>query len=247
MYRTIIIDDEEMGRMALREKLSSYCPEVEIIGEAENGKTGLDLIRNLKPDLVFLDIEMPVMNGFEMLEQIKDYDFQLIFVTAYDQYAMKAIKFSAFDYLLKPVDIEELKQAVTRLDKKDLENTSRKAEVLKENYKSPNAFGKIAIPTMEGYLFVKTNSVVHLEAERNYTMVYLENNTKQITSRTLKDFEEMLPEDLFFRCHHSHIVNLKFIDRYIKGEGGQIILENGKSITVSRRKKEDFLKRIKLL
>ncbi len=247
MLKAIIIDDEEMGRIALREKLTHYCTDVEVIGYAEDGTTGLQLIESSNPDIVFLDIEMPIMGGFEMLSQLKDQSFHLIFTTAYDQYAIKAIRFAAFDYLLKPIDIDELKQAVSRIQQETIRDTREKLEVLRHNLQSESVMDKIAVPTLEGLLFLTIENIVHLEADGNYTTIYLSNGTKEVTSRTLKDYEDLLPKSLFFRCHHSHLVNLKTIKRYIKGDGGQIELENGHYVAVSRRKKDDFLSKFKSL
>ena len=198
MLRAIIIDDEEMGRIALREKLTHYCSNVEIIGFAEDGTTGFNLIENSNPDIVFLDIEMPIMGGFEMLSQLKDQSFHLIFTTAYDQYAIKAIRFAAFDYLLKPIDIDELKQAVDRIQRETIKDAREKLEVLQHNLKSESVTDKIAVPTLEGLLFLTIENMVHLEADSNYTTIYLANGTKEVTSRTLKDYEDLLPKSMFF-------------------------------------------------
>lgn len=243
MLTAIIIDDEQKGRLALREKLYQYCPEVYIAGEAEDGIDGLKLIKELKPEIVFLDIEMPRMDGFQMLHQVTDKDFHLIFTTAYDQYAIKAIKFAAFDYLLKPVDIEELRSAIERVKEQVQEPTAKKLEVLQQNLQTKHFLDKIAIPTLEGLLFFNTTDIVHLEAQSNYTIIYFANHPKLIASRTLKDFEELLPGHIFFRTHHSHIINLNYIKRYIKGDGGQIEMQNGNCVTVARRKKEEFLQK----
>lgn len=247
MYTAIIIDDEEMGRIALREKLVNYCPEVGIVGYAEDGEAGLELIAAQNPDIVFLDIEMPNMGGFEMLARLPEQSFHLIFTTAYDQYAIRAIRFAAFDYLLKPVDIDELRQAIARIGGTQGGNTPEKLEVLRHNLESDRRLDKIAVPTMEGYLFLDIADMVRLEADSNYTTIHLANGTKEVTSRTLKDYEELLPKSLFFRCHHSHLVNLHKIKRYMKGDGGQIELVNGHFVAISRRKKEDFLARFKSL
>lgn len=245
MISTIIIDDEAKGRLALKQKLTDYCPHVQIVAEADNGHDGLLLINHHRPGLVFLDIEMPGMNGFEMLNEIKDKNFHLVFTTAYDQYAIKAIKYAAFDYLLKPVDIEELKTAVGKIAAASAIHTRVQAELLQQNMQQPKKnLHKLAIPTLDGLLFFDIKSIVQLEASSNYTNIYMEDRSKIIASKTLKDFEELLPEDIFFRTHHSHIINLSFIKRYIKGDGGQIELQNGNYVDVSRRKKEEFLKAI---
>lgn len=244
MLTAIIIDDEQKGRTALKQKLQDYCPQVTILGEAADGAEGLLLIRKWEPNLVFLDIEMPRMNGFEMLNQLRDKQFQLIFTTAYDQYAIKAIKYAAFDYLLKPVDIEELRAAVSRAMQETPVHFDKKIATLTQNLQGTNALNKIAIPTMDGLLFFNLGDIIRLEASSNYTSLHFADHSNLIASKTLKDFEELLPRDLFFRTHHSHIVNLHYIKRYIKGDGGQIELQNGHLVDISRRKKDEFLKAI---
>ena len=242
-YKAIIIDDEAKGRLALKQKLADYCPDIEVIAEADNGPEGIFLIEHHKPRVVFLDIEMPRMNGFDMLNEIKEKNFHVIFTTAYDQYAIKAIRFAAFDYLLKPVDIDELKAAVSKIQ--DVKHTQVKTQVetLRQNMQQPKSqMHKLAIPALEGLFFYDVSDVVHLEANSNYTNIYFSNKTKIVASKTLKEFEELLPEEFFFRTHHSHIINLNYIKRYIKGDGGQIELQNGNYVDVSRRKKDEFLK-----
>ena len=243
--KAIIIDDEAKSRLALKQKLADYCPEVTVAAEADNASDGISLIELHKPQVIFLDIEMPRKNGFDMLQEIKEKNFHIIFTTAYDQYAIKAIKFAAFDYLLKPVDIEELKTAVSRIGTKETLQTKNQVELLYQNINHPKRqLHKLAIPTIEGLLFYDINDVVYLEANSNYTNIYFNNKTKIIASKTLKEFEELLPEDIFFRTHHSYLINLNYIKRYIKGDGGQIELQNGIYVDLARRKKEEFLKAI---
>jgi two-component system LytT family response regulator len=243
MISAIIIDDETKGRLALREKLLTYCPQIKVLAEAGNAQEALLLIRHHKPQLIFLDIEMPQMNGFDMLNEVTEKTFHIIFTTAYDQYAIRAIKYAAFDYLLKPIDIEELKTAVSKVDERENKNTKEQVELLNQNMQhSKKQFYKLALPTLDGLMFYNINDIIHLEANSNYTNIYLVNKVKITASKTLKEFQELLPEDIFFRTHHSHLINLKFLKRYIKGDGGQIELQNGTYVEVSRRKKEEFLK-----
>jgi two-component system, LytTR family, response regulator len=245
MLSVIIIDDEAKGRMALREKLMTYCPQINIVAEADNGQDALILIEKHKPQLIFLDIEMPRMSGFEMLNKLPDKNFHIIFTTAFDQYAIKAIKYSAFDYLLKPIDIEELITAISKAELTENNQTKKQLEVLQHNLQhQKKQLNKLAIATLDGLMFYDINDIVHLEANSNYTYIYLVNKIKITASKTLKEFEELLPDDIFFRTHHSHLINLNYIKRYIKGDGGQIELQNGTYVDVSRRKKEEFLKAI---
>ena len=240
MVTAIIIDDEENGRFALKQKLQDYCTDIQLLGEAENGEEGIRLIEKHKPRVVFLDIEMPRMDGFQMLHRLTEKNFHLIFTTAYDQYAIKAIKFAAFDYLLKPIDIEELKLAVSRINEMP-QATEKKLSALEHNFQEKNVFNKIGIPTMEGINFFDINDIIHLEAHSNYTTIYFVNHPKLIASKTLKDFEELLPADIFYRPHHSHIIQLKYIKRYLKSDGGQVEMQNGNIVDIARRKKDEFL------
>jgi two-component system, LytTR family, response regulator len=245
MLKAIIIDDELKGRIALRQKIADYCPGVEVAGEAATAEEGIEVIRRLQPQIVFLDIEMPGMNGFEMLKAIDQQNFHLIFTTAYDQYALKAFRFAAFDYLLKPVDIEELRQAVSRVMQQSQHHTPQKIEALEENLRAGTMLTKIAVPSSNGLFFYNLSDIVCLEAQSNYTVIHFLSDPKLVASRTLKEFEELLPPDSFFRAHHSYIINLHYIKRYIRGDGGQIEMQNGKYIDLARRKKELFLSLIK--
>ncbi|MDO6430848.1 LytTR family DNA-binding domain-containing protein [Flavitalea sp. BT771] len=245
MITAIIIDDEPKGRLALRQKLMDYCPDVTVAGEAGDGEEGLRLIEDLQPNIVFLDIEMPRISGFDMLLRVRQQNFHLIFSTAYDHYAIKAIRFAAFDYLLKPVDIEELKAVIQRIKNNPQQgSTATKIEALAHNLK--HTLNKIAISTIDGLLFFDIGDIIHIEAHSNYTVFSFVNRPKLTVSKTLKEFEDLLPPQLFFRPHHSHLINLHFIKRYIKGDGGTIEMQNGELVDVSRRKKEEFLKLIGL-
>lgn len=247
MITAIIIDDELKGRTALRQKLKDYCPEVKVLGEAESGAAGIPLIETHQPNVVFLDIEMPHMNGFEMLQQVQPQNFHVIFTTAYDQYAIKAIKYAAFDYLLKPIDIEELKSAVMKAEQHHTLHTNRdRLETLLQKLSGKNTRQKIAVPTMEGLLFFNLSDIIYMQAESNYTTIHFINHPKLVASKTLGDFEEILPAEMFYRPHNSYLINLNYIRRYIKGDGGQIELENGHYVDVARRKKEEFIKRIRI-
>ncbi|MEX0291137.1 MAG: LytR/AlgR family response regulator transcription factor [Flavobacteriaceae bacterium] len=245
--RAIIIDDEEDGREALH-MATKYCPEIEVADICGSALAGLNAIEEKKPDLVFLDIQMPHMSGFEMLQQLESIDFQVIFVTAFDQYAIKAIKFSALDYLLKPVDIDELQAAVKKIFVADTNDPiDYQLQALYKNVsQNKGMLRKFAVPTLEGLLFLNVEEIIYCEAERNYTTLYLRNQRKQVVSKSLGDFEELLSGSGFYRIHHSFLVNMDHIQEYVKGDGGYVKLTDGHHADVSRRKKEQFLKQLQL-
>ncbi len=245
MIKTLIVDDESMGRRALQEKIKSYCPLLHLVGEAENAYDATSKIIALQPDLVFLDIEMPGMDGFEMLNNLKEKKFQVVFTTAYNQHAIRAIKFAAFDYLLKPIDIEELITTVNRLAADHSNFLQQQLIILQENLQPQKSkFKKLTVPTLEGLLFFDIDTILHLEANSNYTNIHFLTGKKVIASKTLKEFEELLPKEIFFRSHHSHIINLTQVKKYFKGDGGQVELSDGSVIEISRKNKEQFLKAI---
>jgi two-component system LytT family response regulator len=242
----ILIDDESNSRNSLRQKLITHCPGLTIVADAENGEEGIKAIEALKPDIVFLDVEMPRMNGFNMLQQLQHRNFELIFTTAYDHYAIQAIRFSALDYLVKPIEITTLKEAVERArEKKQTNMPNQRIETLLYNLlDEKNMHNRIAIPSMEGLQFVEIADIIYLEAESNYTFINLLPSSRITVSKTLKDFEELLPAHTFIRIHHSFIINKNHIRKYLKGEGGQVLMSNGKMLDVARRKKEEFMKAI---
>lgn len=245
MLRAVIIDDEENSSNSLREKLRQHFPAVELVAVCDSGAAGIEAIDTLHPDLVFLDVEMPRMNGFTMLRQVAFKGFALVFTTAYDHYAIKAIRYSALDYLVKPIEIDELRLAVERAEEKQKEKSGNQLELLLENLKDKRpAHQRIAIPTVEGLQFIKVADIVYLEAQVNYTHIYLQSKNKYVVCRTLKEFEDMLPADTFLRIHHSHIINKNFAERYVRGEGGQVVLSNGVVLDIAKRRKAEFMKAI---
>lgn len=246
MLNAILIDDELSSLNSLKQKILQHCPEVKIIFVSDDPKKGAGAIEELRPDLVFLDIEMPIINGFTLLQQLTYKNFELIFVTAYDHYAIKAIRYSALDYLVKPVEIDDLKNALNRaIEKKNTTKANPQIELLLENMVTEKMkFKRIAIPTTQGLQFIKVDDVIYLEASVNYTRFHLTNNEKYTVSKTLKEFEEMLPEDIFFRIHNSYIINKNYVEKYLRGEGGQVVLSNNIVLDVAKRKKAEFLKAI---
>lgn len=230
----IIVDDELDGRLILSSMLTEYCKSVRLLGSFGSAESGIQAIKTLKPDLVFLDIEMPRMNAFTMLEQLKEINFEVVFVTAYNNYALKAIKHNALEYILKPLDKDELIAAVEKCHKK-LQYT-RPSSMFPEK-DNP----KLILPVREGFVFIEVGKIVRCEGDGNYTHVYLDDHQKHIASKTLKDFEQLLPS-YFVRIHKSHLINTHFIKKYIKGEGGVVVMADASELEVSRRNKDYFLK-----
>jgi two-component system LytT family response regulator len=241
MLTTILIDDEKNSLEALRMEIEINCPTLEVVAACRGPHEGLEAIKENSPDLVFLDIQMPDMNGFELLQSIPEVDFDVIFVTAYDTYPMQAIKVSALDYLLKPVDSEELKRAVDKVEKsQSLRQSKAQVDFLLTNlHQNPDqGFSKIALPTMKGLDFVSIEDILYCSADGNYTSIHTISREKYVITRTLSEFEEMLKNPIFFRTHKSYLVNLNFIKQYIKGSGGEVILKDGTSVQVARARKE---------
>jgi two-component system LytT family response regulator len=246
MIKAIIIDDESDCCDVLATLLQRYCPEVSIAGICNTPEQGLDMLTSSDVQLVFLDIQMPRMNGFELLEKIKPVGFAVIFTTSYDQFAIKAIRFSALDYLLKPVDKDELRIAVDKAIKQvSRQPLPQQLEILMQRlYQPPKQDSRIALPTMEGLQIIPTESIISCASSSNYTILSLKDNQRLIVSRTLKEIEEMLEAYSFMRVHHSYLVNISEIRKYIRGEGGSLIMSDGTAIDVSRSKKELLLKRL---
>ncbi|HVY75707.1 MAG TPA: LytTR family DNA-binding domain-containing protein [Puia sp.] len=245
MLKAILVDDELNSLQNLQLKIQEFCPSLKVVAQTQRPEEAIVLIAQHKPDVVFLDIEMPRMNGFKMLEQISDIDFEIIFITAYNHYAINAIRISAFDYLVKPVAIKDLQQTVDRLGQFTAKKLRERAETLKMNLANPKSQDdQIAIPTTDGLEFIQIRHIIRIESSSNYSRLILENGHQLLVTRQLKDFEELLGDYRFYRIHHSHLVNLNYITRYIRGDGGQVCLKNGDLIDVSRRKKEVFLKLI---
>jgi len=244
MIKSIIIDDELHCVETLKLLLHEYCPGIEVIAECQSAKQGLDAIEKLKPGLVFLDIEMPLMNGFELLEQIPSISFAIIFTTSYDQYAIKAIRFSALDYLLKPIDSKELIRAVKKVEEERHLPIAEQFQILLNQIQGMGGgFSKIAVPTAEGFELIYAGQIICCEAMDNYTHFFLKNKDKIIACRTLKEIEEQLKSFPFFiRVHNSYLINLNEVTRYVRGEGGYLIMSDGSSINVSRSHKEHLLK-----
>lgn len=246
MIKAIIIDDEQHCVKALLNDLQRNCPSVEIIGACYSAKEGIMSIKKNNPDLVFLDVEMPWMNGFEMLEVLGDFNFAIIFTTAHDEFAAKAFRISAVDYLLKPIDANDLKEAVKKAEQKLQQTGNIHIENLLRNIKKPSAQQKIALPYKEGHEFVEVSHIIYCHAEGAYTKVFLDNRKYILVSKTLGDIEELLPQDMFQRIHHSTVVNLGFITHFVRSDGGYLKLRTGEQLPVSKSKKEGLMERLGL-
>ncbi|MDP2723152.1 MAG: LytTR family DNA-binding domain-containing protein [Bacteroidales bacterium] len=237
--RVVIIDDEASARNNLVSLIESHFPELEILGEADGVQSGRKLIEETHPDLVFLDIQMQDGMGFDLVKLIDRSQFQVVFVSAYDHFAITAIKFSAVDYLLKPVEQEDMSLALEKIKQnKSDKDLKQKLDNLLTNI---NRIDKIALPSLNGMEFVKLNEIIRCESDNNYTYFYLVSGEKLLVSKTMKEYEDLLDGRGFFRTHKSHLINLHFMKKYLKGEGGTVIMEDGSEVLVSRRRKDEFM------
>ena len=246
MIKTIIIEDEPVSRDMLTLMLQRHKEDIEIIDACVNPADGIASISRHQPDLIFLDIQMPKMNGFEMLKQINNINFEVIFTTAFDQYAINALRISALDYLLKPVDDEDLTIAIAKCrERMLLKNPSQHFEQLFNNLTNKNPLDKtLALAASDGIRFIKMIDILRVEANGRYTKFYLLNKETILVSKTLGDFEEILSANQFFRIHDSSIINLNHIKKYTRGDGGSVLLSDNTELDVSRRRKEEFVKLI---
>ncbi len=241
MIKAILVDDETLSRKALSILLHKHCPEVKVLAECPSALEGIKAIEAHQPEVVFLDVEMPLMNGFEMLQQLDKIFFQVIFTTGYDAYAIKAIKFSALDYLLKPIEKEELKRAVAKIHPSPPPMAQQLDILLQQLGSRSVALQKIALPTLDGFKLVPLESIIRCESEGNYTHVFLKKGERLLVSRQLKEMEDLLEGHSFLRVHHSHVVNLNEITQYVRGEGGWVVMSDNTSVNVSRSRKEALL------
>lgn len=243
MIKTIIIDDEKNARVTLRSLLNTFNKKVKIIGEAYDVENGLLLIAESKPDLIFLDIKLKKATGFDLLKQLPNLQAEVIFVTAYDNYAIKAFEIAAFGYLLKPVQHSELAKIIERFESKQRKDFIKNhTQVLIENF-DENRIKKLVVQNVNGFKVIPFEHILYLQGEINYTRIFLVNGEKILTTKTLKEYDLLLSEFGFFRIHQSHLINLSFVQEYIKGDGGEIIMINGDMLNLSRRRKQKFLTR----
>lgn len=234
-FTAILVDDEDNARNLLQRIIKDYFKEVDVVGTASSAKEGLQLANDKKPDILFLDIEMPGGTGIGLTEGLIYSPF-IIFVTAYEHYAIKAIKAGAFDYLLKPIDIDDLQKTIQKIKSKNNSGSE-----IKENIKSLEQKSNLVLPVKEGVLYIKQNEILKLEADGSYCTIYLKNNQKHIVSKNLKEISEQLNSQLFFRCHASYVINIEEVSKLLKTEGTFVQLSDSSKVPVSRKYKDDFL------
>ena len=246
MLKTVIIDDDYVSRMVLREMLEKFLDNIEILGEAGTVAEGVKLIEDTDPELVLLDISMPDGTGFDLLDKLKTINFKLIFITAYSEYAVKAFKYSAFDYIVKPLNVDELTKAILRIPQIKRVDNKVRVKTLKENLLAPeeSAVKTVALPEINGFAIVNVEDIVRCEGKRNYTRIILKSAPEKVVSRTLLEFEHLLAPLGFVRIHRSHLVNIMNVVRYLKSDGGMVELKTGELLKVSPKHKENLLNKL---
>lgn len=244
MYKAIIVEDELYSRELLNQMIAIHCTDVQVMALAASVEEGVAAIKKHQPDIIFLDVEMQTGTGFDLLQQFPEPSFDVIFTTAYDHYAIKAIKFSALDYLLKPIDADELQQAVKKIaEKKNADISASALKALMQNLRKPAGSSQtITLATSEGLEFIPLSEIIHIEANGPYSNFFLTGNRKIMVSRNLKEYENLLSEHQFLRIHNSHIINIKEVKRMIKTDGGYAVMSDGAQLIISPKKKEDFLR-----
>lgn len=238
----VIVEDEPKNIVLLKKMLDMYCPQVNVCGHANSVETAVSMITATSPDLVFLDIEISGGNAFQLLDMLQPVNFNVIFITAYDNYLLKAIKYAALDYLFKPVNIKELIAAVNKsVEKINAQNSSRQIELLLKSFSTPKNTATITLPTSFGFYIIPVQNIVRCEAKGSYTIFFMEDGKSHTASKTLKEFEDLLPPNIFFRAHHSHLININFVVKYHKGKGGIIEMKDKSEIPLASRRKSDFI------
>lgn len=246
MLKAVIVDDEKISREILRDYLKKYCPDVTVCALAESAAAGAEEIKKQKPDIVFLDVEMPKGTGFDMLEQLEEINFETVFVTAFDNYAIQALNYSAAYYILKPVSIDELIAAVEKIKKqKEQNSTALHTRILLENIRNGNKLQqqKIVLPLQDGFEVVNIADIVYCEAHDNFTDFYFTAKNRMMICRTLKFYDELLKDSGFLRVHKSYLINLDHVVKYTRGKGGQLTMSNGSTIDVSPNKKDELMEK----
>jgi two-component system, LytTR family, response regulator len=239
--KAILLDDEPDSTHVLSRLLERHCPDVEVLANCNESEKGLSLIQQHRPDLVFLDIEMPRLNGFQVLEALGDQRFMLIFTTAYDQYAVRAFKYSALDYLLKPIDPQDLVKAVGKARERR-ETDRQQLEILRQQLQPSQRRlqGKIALPNQHGFTFVEVQGIIYVESDGSYSKIFLQNGEVYLVTKAIGEVEEVLDTETFYRAHRQYIINLNFIKEFVRGDGGYVVMKDGKTVSIARNRKEEF-------
>lgn len=249
MINAVIIEDEEKGMINLKNMLSEHCDDVEVVGTADGVQSGYEVLSDptLKPDVAFLDINLHDGQVFQLLNRLRPINFDIIFVTAYDQFAVKACEYASIGYILKPIDADQLVTAVARIQPRLKSRTEERLQVM-QNYNShPNAFEKMSIAALDGIHFVRIREIVRFEAEDNYTHIFMRDGTRITASKTIKAYEDMLTPCNFYRVHKRHVINLNYMRRFVKGDGGYLIMDDDIKIEVSRRRRPAFMEQLRRL
>lgn len=249
MIKALIIEDELKGLNNLKNHLTKYCPDVKVIAEAKSLEQGRAILNNpaIKPDVAFLDISLPDGLVFQLLNDLDEISFEIIFVTAFEKYAVQACQYSSIGYIIKPIDPDDLKEAVNRIKSANAKEIGKRFELFKKQYNNPNAFEKMSISALDGIYFLNIRDIIRCEAEDNYTHIHLRDGEKITASKTIKAYEDLLSGVNFYRVHKSHLINLNFMRKFIKGDGGYLIMDDGKKIDVSRRRRPAFMEQMRRL
>ncbi len=249
MIKAVIIEDEAKGLHNLKSLLQKYCEQVEVIAEAEHIEGGLKILNDSKinPDVAFLDINLPDGLVFQLLNQLNEINFDIIFVTAYEKFAVKACQYSSIGFIIKPIDPDELQEAVNRIRAGTVNKINQRLELFNQMYHNPNAFEKMSISALDGIYFINIKDIIRCEAEDNYTHVHLKTGERITASKTIKAYEEMLSGLNFYRVHKSHLINLNYMRKFVKGDGGYLVMDDGKKIEVSRRRRPAFMEQMRRL
>ena len=249
MINAVIVEDEVKGLNNLKNLLAKYCEEIEVVGEAATVEEALELLADpeIQPDVAFLDISLPDGLVFQLLNQIRPVEFDVIFVTAYEEYAIKACEYSSIGYILKPIDPDVLKEAVARIHPRSVSQMDKQLDIFNSYYNNPNAFTKMSISALDGVYFVNIRDIVRFEAEDNYTHIYLQNGDRITASKTIKAYEDLLAPFNFYRVHKRHVINLNYMRKFVKGDGGYLIMDDNIKIEVSRRRRPAFMEQMKRL
>ncbi len=249
LLNAVIIEDERNGLINLKHLLAEHCKDVEVIGDAGGVQSGLALFKrdDIKPDIAFLDINLPDGKVFQLLNQLPEIPFDVIFVTAYDQFAMKACEYSSIGYILKPIDPDKLVEAVARVRPRLQGRTEERLQVMQQFTSHPNSFEKMSIAALDGIHFVKIRDIVRFEAEDNYTHIFLKSGNRITASKTIKAYEDMLVPFNFYRVHKRHVINMNYMKKFVKGDGGYLIMDDDVKIEVSRRRRPAFMTQLRVL